>query len=214
MKDVVLFGIRGAWKWTQATNILNHYKQQYLHFDPGAILRALKSWENCLSEYIKKTYDRWELLDDSFLMSLFDAYCVALDYSQNMLIDWFPRKWGQTHMFLDRMKRMKRNYVSILLDLPEEESIKRQSSRRVCQKCGSIYNVILDWEMQRCAKCDWEIIQRIDDQPEMIKKRLNVYYDEIYPIIKYFDELWVFVKVDANRPKQEIFDDIKHIIEN
>lgn len=213
MQDIVLFWIRWSWKWTQATKIKKHYKNKFSHFDPGSILRAIKSSDNCLSEYIKKTVEKWKLIDESFIISLFDAYLVSLEKTQYMLVDGFPRKWGQMFLFIDRMQRARRKFVPVLLEIPEEESIKRQSARRVCTWCNNIYNILLDGEIEQCSLCGAKLVQRSDDKPNMIKQRIKVHNEEIVPIIKYFDVRWDFVKIDATRSKDEVFEDIKKIIE-
>lgn len=205
MKNILLFGIQWAWKWTQASLILDKFADEYSYFEAGNILRALKSTDNALWNYMKKTIDKWNLVDDGIIVALLEAYFLTIEKWQSWLIDWFPRKLGQMYLFLSIIKRMDKDFSAILYDLSEEEAIKRLTWRRVCKSCGSIYNILIDPGLQSCKKCWSELIQRTDDTPEFIKQRIKLYWEETAPVISHFEKLWKLIKIDATKTSDEIF---------
>ena len=79
MKNILLFGIQWAWKWTQASLILDKFADEYSYFEAGNILRALKSTDNALWNYMKKTIDKWNLVDDGIIVALLEAYFLTIE---------------------------------------------------------------------------------------------------------------------------------------
>lgn len=213
MKDVFLFWIQGAGKGTQAKKILETFWDRFSYFEAGNILRAMKSNDNAIWNYIKKIIDKWELVDDELIVTFFDAFLITLDKWQAMLVDWFPRKLGQYYMMMERFKKMKRDYVVIYLDLQEEEAIKRLSGRRICEKCWAVYNIYKDWDLKVCPKCGGKLIIRHDDKPEIIKKRIELFKEETLPVIKEFEKQGIVYKIDASKSPEEVFEEIRWILD-
>ena len=89
-KDIILFGIQGSGKGTQAHLLMEKLKA-YQYFEPGNILRALKSNKNVLGEHIKDSMDKGKMVGDWIIFGLFDIYEHLLKPGENMLIDWFLR---------------------------------------------------------------------------------------------------------------------------
>lgn len=209
MKDIILFWVQWSWKSTQAKFILES-NSNYSHFEMGNILRTLKTTNNVLWNYVRDIIDNGWVVHYSFVNALFDAYMITLHHDELMLLDGFPRTISQMYTFLDRMQRYKRDFLVIYLDLPEEIAIKRISSRRICEKCSSIHN-ISEW-MTICDKCWWNLVQREDDKPAAIKKRIDIFYEETMPVIEYFSKMWNVIRVDASKSPQDNWNEIKHFL--
>lgn len=156
--------------------LMDKYGSSYSYFEPGGILRALKSGDNVLGNYIREVVDQGRLLNESVILSLFDAYHATLNLDQHMLIDWFPRNFPQMYMFLDRMYRYNRDRVAVLIDISVEESMNR---------------LLLRW--------------REDDKPELIKQRVQLYFDETMSVIKEFDNLNKIIRINGMWTKEEVF---------
>lgn len=214
MKDIVLFWIQWSWKWTQADKIIEKYWDNIAYFEAWWVLRALKSTENALWNYISKYVNVWKMVDWSFIASLFDAFLLTLNPWQNILVDSFPRTQEQMGLFVDKMKRNNRHFITINLELSEEQAIIRLWSRRICSKCKKTFGVLLDPELKKCKSCWWDLIIRHDDQPSVIKERFKIFYKETAPVLDYFKQIWVAHTVDASRSVDEVFSDILKIIEN
>ncbi|MEF2175102.1 MAG: nucleoside monophosphate kinase [Candidatus Absconditabacteria bacterium] len=212
MKDIILIGAQGSGKGTQASKIMRIFGKKLNYFESGNILRALKINENSLGLYIKDVIDNGYLVDDGFITILLKAYMYILSKDQNMLLDGFPRNIGQLYLFIDEMKRLKRDYIVIYLELDEQESIKRLTGRRVCRKCSKVYNIMLDGNIDRCIDCSSKLFQREDDTEQIIANRLKVFKNETIPVINHFDKEKILYKIDANQSPDKIFEDINIII--
>lgn len=212
MKDIVLFGIQWSWKWTQAQRILQEYPDNFLYFEPWNILRALKSNDNVLWNYVKWIIERWEYVRSRVINSLFQTALSILHEWHYILIDWYPRKLKQFYFLIQKMDEINRDFVVIQLDMPENVAIERLSSRRVCKSCWTVYNININWDLKECMKCKWEVIIRHDDYPDAIRQRLHLYFNETDPILDEFNKLKVLRKIDATRSVDEIYDDIDKII--
>jgi adenylate kinase len=101
-----------------------------------------------------------------------------------------------------------------LIDVPDEEVIRRLSGRRVCVKAGHNYHVEFD-PPKREGVCDQDgsrLVQRDDDQPEVIQNRLRVYHENTETLIDYYDEQGVMRRIDGTRPAPEVHDHIRAVI--
>lgn len=209
MKDIVLFGVQWSWKWTQSTNILNKFSWSLVYFEAWNILRALKSKPNALGDYVKKTIDDWNLVKDEFISSLFDALASTLESNQSILLDWYPRKIEQMNHFLTKMDELWRDFVAVFLDLDEDVAINRLSSRRVCSDCWTTSSS----DHSNCPSCgSINLIQREDDNPSAIQKRVNLYKSETKPVIDHFNKLWKLKVINANWSIDEVFNRILEIV--
>lgn len=178
-KDIVLFGIQGSGKGTQADLLLGKLGN-YQYFEPGNILRALKSNDNVLWEHIKERLNSWHMVDDAIMFGLFDIYMHLLEDNQHMMIDGFLRTENQLHYFLNKVYLNKRDFVGIYFDLPRDIAIERLIAR---------------------AKKEW----RVDDNIKSIETRLDIYQKETIPVIEYFKSKWKLIVVDANTDIEACF---------
>ena len=111
MKRIILFWIQWSWKWTQAKKILKDFPQ-YKHLEMWDILRWLKGMDNAMWDYFKQI-DNWLYLDDSTVTAIFDMFMMVIKKWEYMLIDGFPRTFGQLYMFIDRMKKAQMEFEVI-----------------------------------------------------------------------------------------------------
>ena len=181
-KDIVLFGIQWSGKWTQADLLLKKLSK-YQYFEPWNILRALKSNDNVLWEHIRDRMNSGKMVDDAIMFWLFDIYMHLLEDGQYMMIDWFLRTENQLHYFLNQIYINKRDFVWVYFDLPRHVSIERLLAR---------------------AKKEW----RVDDNMKSIETRLDIYERETVPVIKYLENKWKLIVVDANKNIEDCFDEL------
>lgn len=180
-RDIILFGIQGSGKGTQA-DLLMKTLTNYQYFEPGNILRALKSNDNVLWNHIKTSMLQGKMVDDGVIFGLFDIYEHFLKHGQNMLIDWFMRSQPQMYYFLTQEYVNKRGFVWIHYNLSKEKAIERI--------------------MSRAAK-EW----REDDTKEAIERRLAIYEKETKPVIDHLDKMGKMIHIDADQSVEKIFDD-------
>ena len=95
---------------------------------------------------------------------------------------------------------------NVWVEYGEKVVLERISSRRVCSKCGAIYSVAAPPSTQWvCDKCGGDVVQRADDTPESIAKRLSVYNTETQPTIDFYETSGLLVKVDGLGTPDEVF---------
>jgi adenylate kinase len=92
-----------------------------------------------------------------------------------------------------------------LVDVAFDVIVKRLSSRRTCKACG--YTAGPDTDA--CPRCGGEMYQRDDDKPETIQKRLDTYQNQTAPLIDYYSAQGKLIKVDGDRPVDEVYVDVK-----
>ena len=137
----------------------------------------------------------------------------------NLLLDGFPRNTYQAEK-LDEILEGKNSQIDyvFLLDVPKQTLADRITGRRLCKKCGSIYNVNIDSLKPNidnvCDKCKTELTQRSDDNKETFDVRYNEYLEQTSPLIEYYQNKNILYKIDSIGTIDEIFNQIKNIINN
>jgi adenylate kinase len=98
-----------------------------------------------------------------------------------------------------------------LIDAPDDEVVRRLSGRRTCAKGNHVYHVEFDPPKHEdvCDQDGSRLIQREDDKPETVRKRLAVYHDQTEPLIEWYDDRGVLVRFDGTRSADEVHDRIR-----
>jgi len=126
------------------------------------------------------------------------------------VLDGFPRTLNQAKI-LDSIIKMD---LVIYLTLSHETIISRLSTRRQCKECGAIYNIKTNPSKEEgiCDKCGSELYIRDDDQPEAIKKRLEIFETETKKVVEFYNEMGILREVDGEPPIDEIYSEIDKIL--
>ena len=105
---------------------------------------------------------------------------------------------------------------AINIDVPDENIVRRMSGRRACLNCGATYHIehIPPKKEGICDVCGKELVQRDDDRPETVLKRLSVYHEQTQPLIDYYEKAGVLRNVDGTRSLEEVFSDIVKLLED
>ncbi|MDO4714214.1 MAG: nucleoside monophosphate kinase [bacterium] len=152
MRDVILAGIQGCGKGTQAQKLLEKYGEQIAYFETGNILRALMSNENAIGNYLRDLVNAGLLVKDEVVIGLFKVFLETLG-EKRFLGDGSLRRIGQTKEILEALLAKGRKPLVIQLEIPEEEVVARLQTRKMCKVCGHIHNTRLDGEREVCKKC-------------------------------------------------------------
>lgn len=187
-KDIILFGIQGSWKGTQA-DLLMKKLEWYQYFEPGQIFRALKSNDNVLGEHIRDRMDQGKMIDDAITFGIFDVYQHLLKQGEHMLIDGFLRTLDQMYYFLNQEYKHKRDFFGIHYVLDKNEALKRLSER---------------------AKLEW----RKDDTEKSISTRLDIYEKQTKPVIEYLDSLGKIIHINAHQSIENIYKETMSVLKN
>jgi len=215
---VVLLGPPGAGKGTQAAYIKERF--HIPHISTGEILRDNIDKGTPLGIEANKFMHKGELVPDDLIIKMVNDRVQQQDCAEGALFDGFPRNDDQAEMFFNMEYVATNAKVSaILIDIPDEEVIKRLSNRRYCPSCKSIYNLIHKVPKKKvgnafiCDNCGTELIIRDDDKVETIKNRLKVFHNTAGPLIDYFNKKNVLYKVSGMTSLEDVFKQIVKILE-
>ena len=206
MKDIFLSWIQGSGKWTQADLLLERFPNKFKYFETWGVLRALAWTDNAIWNYLKDAIEAWLLIKDEVVVAIFNVFLQTVEDGDILLLDWVLRKMWQTKAICEQMQKAGREFVVLHFDLSDEIVYQRLSSRIVCWKCGNNANWGTVWWI--CGRCGWELIRRDDSNLEAIKTRIEAFHNETEPWLKWVEENWRLVHVDANRSVEEIFQDV------
>ena len=206
MKNIILLGAPGAGKGTQAAMIAEEFNVP--HISTGDILRRNMKEGTPLGLKAKAFVESGGLVPDEVVIGLVEDRLSQDDCKNGYILDGFPRTIAQAEA-LDKVAKID---LAINIDVPFETIIDRLGGRRVCV-CGETYHVSMLNGETTCKRCGKELFVRDDDKPETVKNRLKVYSDQTQPLIDYYRSQNKVVDIKANGTKEEIFADIKKVLE-
>ena len=206
MKNIILLGAPGAGKGTQAAMIAENFNVP--HISTGDILRRNMKEGTPLGLKAKSYIEAGGLVPDEVVIGLVKDRLDNDDCKNGYVLDGFPRTIAQAEE-LDKVARID---MAINIDVPFEVIVERLGGRRVCV-CGETYHVSMLGGRTDCARCGKELFIRDDDKPETVKNRLRVYQEQTEPLIEYYRKQGKIVDIVANGTKEDIFADIKKVLE-
>ena len=208
--NLILLGMPGAGKGTQAEIIQR--EQGIANVSTGAMMREISRAETDLGKTVQEYLSSGRLVPDSIIIQMLVERISQSDCDNGFLLDGFPRNLDQAKA-LDEAK-VEINLI-LFLKISEEEIIKRMSGRRVHLPSGRSYHIAHNPpKVQGKDDLTGEtLIQREDDHPDVIKKRLQVYYDETEPLLSFYKQKDVsFYEIDASKTLEEVTEDIRKVI--
>jgi adenylate kinase len=208
--NLILLGPPGAGKGTQAQRLVEDFGLPY--YATGDILRAAVKEGSELGKTAQDYMDRGDLVPDEVIIGVIRARIDSSEAADGFLLDGFPRTIPQAEALGQALDGLGRSVTAaILVDVPDEEVIRRISGRRVCVKNGHTYHVEFD-PPKREGFCDQDgsrLVQRDDDKEETVERRLAVYHEQTSPLIDYYEEKGVLRRFDGARPPEEVHDRIR-----
>ena len=196
---LIFIGPPGVGKGTQAKLVKKYLG--IVHLSTGDILRAEIAQATSLGIKAKSYIDKGHLVPDNELLNIMSKRLNEDDATKGYLLDGYPRTIPQAEgldNFLYEMNQKINAVVSIELD--DESIIKRLSSRRFCNECGNITNLLFNPPKidDQCDKCSGLLLQRSDDSKEVIIERLEVYNKQTAPLLEYYQEKHLIKKIDGS----------------
>src|SRR3954468_19784737 len=186
--NLILVGPPGAGKGTQAEKLTEDFGLPY--YATGNILRDAVAEGTELGKKAKEYMDAGDLVPDEVIIGVILEALAAPEAAEGFLLDGFPRTVPQADALRDALEKVGRRISGVLLvDVPDDEVVKRLSGRRV-SKSGRVYHIDFDPPKHegRCDIDGSELIQRDDDKPETIRKRLTVYHRQTEPLVAYYED--------------------------
>ena len=208
--NLILLGPPGAGKGTQAERLVEDFDLPY--YATGHILREAVKEQSKLGQEAAEYMDRGDLVPDELIVEVIRERVDRQEAADGFVLDGFPRKVTQADVLADVLDGLGRRLsAALLIDTPDEEALRRLSGRRVCADDGHAYHVEFDppKEEGKCDRDGSELIQREDDKPETVKRRLAVYHEETSPLIDYYEGRGLLRRFDGSRHPSEVHDHVR-----
>jgi adenylate kinase len=207
--NLILVGPPGAGKGTQAERLTEDFGLPY--YATGNILREAVANGTELGKQAKEHMDSGGLVPDDVIIGVILEALAADEAANGFLLDGFPRTVPQADALGEALQTAGRKISAVLLiDVPDDEVVRRLSGRRV-SKSGRVYHVDFD-PPKHPDRCDIDgsaLVQRDDDKPETIRKRLAVYHDQTEPLVDYYEGRNLLRRFDGTRTPTEVHDHVR-----
>jgi adenylate kinase len=211
--NLILFGPPGSGKGTQAERLRKDFQLPYIA--TGDMLRGHVKEGTELGRQAKSYMDAGDLVPDELILAMTKDRLAQEDAQDGFILDGFPRTAEQAEALEEQLRSLGRRTTAVLLlEVPDEDVVKRLSGRRVCVKAGHNYHVEFDPPKHEgvCDQDGSRLIQRDDDKPEVIENRLRVYHEKTKPVIGYYDEKGLLRRIDGTRDPSDVHDHIRAVI--
>ena len=211
--NLILLGPPGAGKGTQAERLESDFHLPYIA--TGNMLRAAVEEGTDLGKKAKKFMDDGDLVPDELIIGMILECVDDEKCNDGFLLDGFPRNLEQAERLDAAMAKLDRRLnAALLIDVPDEDVVRRITGRRVCTKEGHVYHVESNPPKHE-GVCDIDgskLIQRDDDSEDVVQERLKVYHDQTEPIVGYYEDRGVLKRFDGTRNPTEVHDHLRATI--
>jgi adenylate kinase len=211
--NLVLLGAPGAGKGTQAERLSKDFGLRYIA--TGNMLRDAVREGSELGQKAKEYMDRGDLVPDDLIIEMIKRVLEDPDADRGFILDGFPRTEGQAEALDEELDKLGRHLSStLLIDVPEDEVVRRLSGRRVCVNGQHNFHVDFDppKHPDRCDVDGSRLIVRDDDKPEVVQRRLAQYREKTAPLIDYYEKRDILRRVDGSRTADEVTGQIRALI--
>lgn len=207
--NLILMGLPGAGKGTQAEKIEKKYKTP--HISTGDMFRLAIKEETELGKQAKRYMDEGQLVPDEVTNGIVEERLAMDDCQEGFLLDGFPRTLPQAEALDEILKKLDKSIDYVIhVEVPEDQLLERLTGRRVCPKCGATYHVVNNPPKEE-GVCDHDgsaLVQRDDDTEETVKKRLTVNIEQTKPLLDFYEDKGVLVTVDGDQDIDKVFAEI------
>ena len=211
--NIIIMGLPGAGKGTQAAKIIKKYSIP--HISTGDMFRLAIKNDTDLGRQAKAFMDQGELVPDEVTVGIVRERLSQSDAKGGFLLDGFPRTVEQAEALNNIMEELGSQIdQTIYVEVPEEELMNRLTGRRICETCGSTYHLVFNPPKTE-GICDLDggiLYQREDDNPETVQNRLEVNTKQTAPLLDFYKDLGVLATVDGSKDIEEVFEEVDEIL--
>lgn len=201
---IVLFGPQGSGKGTQGEKLADYLKIPLIV--TGNIFRFNIKEKTELGKLAQQYINKGELVPNEVTIEMILERLRDADCQKGFILDGFPRTLAQA-------KALKDITHVLLINISDNEAIRRIANRRQCMQCGMTYHLIYKPSKQDsiCDNCKNKLVQRNDDTEEALAKRLELYHQESEPLLKGYEDKNILYKINGEKSISEVWEEVKKI---
>lgn len=203
-KHLIILGPPGSGKGTQAK--LLQEKFGLFFFGTGDLMRKEAESNSEIGQKFQAVWDKGEggLVSSELINEFVNLKLQKLDKEKGIIFDGYPRTIQQAENLEKVLQILPENLIVLNIEVSKDLLVERMETRRVCGKCKKIFFRPTDNNIQKCDDCGGELIQRQEDQPEVIRKRIEVYEAETKPLVEFYKAHGTLINIDGNPPIDKV----------
>jgi adenylate kinase len=204
---IVLLGPPGSGKGTQSQRLIRSHGIPQI--STGDLLRAAVAAQSRLGIAAKSAMDAGKLVDDAIVLGMIQERLGLPDAAKGFILDGFPRNLSQAAALEDLLRQLKQPLdVVVLMQVNNDELVRRIGGRRTCRNCGRVFNVFTSPPApgETCPQtgAEHDLFQRPDDTEATVAERLKVYDEKTRPLAQFYDERGLLQRIDAEGAQDEV----------
>jgi adenylate kinase len=211
--NLVLMGLPGAGKGTQAEKIVEKYGIP--HISTGDMFRAAMKEGTELGLQAKSFMDKGELVPDEVTIGIVRERLSKDDCQKGFLLDGFPRTVPQADALENLLVDLNRK-IDYVININVDKSIlmERLTGRRICKNCGATYHLVFNppAKVDTCDRCGGELYQRADDNAETVLNRLEVNIKQSKPLLDFYEVQGYLRTIDGQQDINKVFVEIEQLL--
>jgi len=211
--NLILLGPPGSGKGTQGERLQEDLELPY--YATGDILRAAVREGTAIGLEAKEYMDRGDLVPDEVIIGVIAERIASPEAAHGFILDGFPRTLPQAEALEEKLDEISLQIGAvILIDVPDEEIVRRLGGRRVCTEADHVYHVDFN-PPEKDGICDIdgsELVTRDDDAPETIRNRLVQYHEKTAPLVGFYEKQALLDRVDGARAPDEVAESIRALV--
>lgn len=203
--NIVLFGPPGAGKGTQSALLVERMHMK--HISTGDLLREEVKKASSLGLKAKSFMDKGELVPDDVIIGMVEGLLKGIP-GQSIILDGFPRTVPQATALETMLSKLGLKIGrALFLEVSNETLMRRLTGRRVCNSCGAVFHVDSKPTKKEgvCDVCGGPVVQRKDDQADVIGTRLEAYKKSTSPLKEYFGKIGLLSEIDGLGTTEEVY---------
>ncbi|GGJ75413.1 adenylate kinase [Anoxybacillus voinovskiensis] len=211
--NLVLMGLPGAGKGTQAEKIVQEYGIP--HISTGDMFRAAIKEGTALGLQAKAYMDRGDLVPDEVTIGIVRERLSKDDCEKGFLLDGFPRTVAQAEALEAMLAELGRSIDYVInIEVDKALLMERLTGRRICKECGATYHLVFNPPVKLgvCDKCGGELYQRADDNEETVANRLEVNMKQTQPLLDFYRTKGYLRNINGQQEIEQVFADICELL--